>query len=516
MNASQRKLAEGVLYTDMYELTMAQLYFRMGMHEMNAHFEHFFRNYPDYGSHQAGYCINAGLEWFADWVQEACFGDAEIECLRNQKQRSGKPMFDDDFLGWLGQQCLRDHFTIQAVPEGRVVHPNVPLTVVQGPLALAQIMESSLLNRINFQTLIATKAARVREAGCRRMMIEFGLRRAQDRGGNAGTRAALIGGADFSSNTGISYALGYPAKGTHAHSMVQAFMALGEGELAAFRAYSEVFPDDCLLLVDTINTLESGVPNAIKVFEELKKKGHKPLGIRLDSGDLAHLSIQAARMLNAAGFEDTVILLSNQLDEMVVWQIVSQIRDESRKYGLDPDHLINRLAYGVGTRLVTSRGQGALDGVYKLTALEKNQEWIPAIKVSETPEKIINPGFKNVWRIYNGLNHATADLMGMQDEDPDQMEPLELRHPSDREIRRTISRKDIDHIEPLLTDIIKDGRMVYEHPGIDEMRQVRDQDLDRLDSGVKRLVNPHIYHVSLTPRLWQLKRELVEKRGHIR
>ena len=284
MNASQRKLAEGVLYTDMYELTMAQLYFRMGMHEMKAHFEHFFRKYPDYGSHQAGYCINAGLEWFVDWLRDARFGKAEIECLQNQKQRSGNPMFDKDFLDWLQNQSLQEHFTIQAVPEGRVVHPNVPLTVVQGPLALAQIMESSLLNRINFQTLIATKAARVREAGCRRMMIEFGLRRAQDRGGNAGTRAALIGGADFTSNTGISYALGYPPKGTHAHSMVQAFMALGEGELAAFRAYADVFPDDCLLLVDTINTLESGIPNAIRVFEELKKKGHKPLGIRLDSG----------------------------------------------------------------------------------------------------------------------------------------------------------------------------------------------------------------------------------------
>ena len=221
-------------------------------------------------------------------------------------------------------------------------------------------------------------------------------------------------------------------------------------------------------------------------------------------------------MLNAAGFDDTVILLSNQLDEMVVWQIISQIREEAGRYGLDPDHLINRLAYGVGTRLVTSRGQGALDGVYKLTALENKGEWIPAIKVSETPEKIINPGFKHVWRIYNGRDHATADLLGLQDEDPDRMDPLELRHPGDREIRRTIGRRDRGRIEPLLVDIIKQGRMVYGLPDIGQMRQLRDEDLDRLDPGVKRLVNPHIYHVSLTPKLWDLKRNLVEKRGQMK
>ncbi len=513
MNADQRSLAEGVLYTDMYELTMAQLFFRMGMHEKNVHFEHFFRKYPDYGSHQAGYCLNAGLEWLVDWMREAHFGQAELECLRAQKQRNGEPMFAEDFLQWLAGQSFLDRFTVQAVPEGRVVHPNVPLTVIHGPLALAQLLESSLLNRLNFQTLIATKAARVRDAGCRRLMIEFGLRRAQDRGGNAGTRAALIGGADFSSNTGMSCALGYTPKGTHAHSMVQAFIALGQGELDAFRAYADVYPDDCLLLVDTINSLESGIPNAIKVFEELRKKGHKPVGIRLDSGDLAHLSIQAAKMLNAAGFEEAAILLSNQLDEMVVWQIISQIREEAGRYGLDPDHLINRLAYGVGTRLVTSRGQGALDGVYKLTAVEKNGQWIPAMKVSETPEKIINPGFKNVWRIYNGRDHATADLMGLQDEDPHQMNPLELRHPTDRGTRRIISPNNLGRIEPLLVDIIRDGKQVYETPSIEDMRKQRDQDLNRLDPGVKRLVNPHIYHVSLTPKLWQLKRDLVEKSG---
>ncbi|MFW6297552.1 MAG: nicotinate phosphoribosyltransferase [Desulfosalsimonas sp.] len=514
MNSRQYSLSEGSLYTDMYELTMAQLFYRMGMHEMKVHFEHFFRKYPDYGSHQAGYCINAGLEWFVDWMGSACFTDADMQCLRSQTLRNGEPMFADDFLKWLSKQSLLDGFTVQAVPEGRVVHPGVPITVVQGPFAMAQIMETSLLNKLNFQTLIATKAARVREAGCRRLMIEFGLRRAQDRGGNAATRAALIGGADFSSNAGMSCALGYPPKGTHAHSMIQAFMALGEGELAAFQAYADIYPDDCLLLVDTINTLESGVPNAIRVFEQLRKKGHEPVGIRLDSGDLAHLAIQAAKMLNDAGFENTVILLSNQLDEMVVWQIISQIREEARRYGMDADHLINRLAYGVGTRLVTSRGQGALDGVYKLSAIEKNGKWIPALKLSETPEKIINPGFKRVWRVYNGRDHATVDLLGLQGEDPEKMEPLELHHPTDRETWRVIGKNHIGRIEPLLTDIVKDGKMLYEPSSIEDMRKRRDLDLDRLDPGVRRLVNPHIYHVSLTPKLWNLKRDLIKKKGN--
>ncbi|MFW6011073.1 MAG: nicotinate phosphoribosyltransferase [Desulfosalsimonas sp.] len=514
MNARQHGLSEGALYTDMYELTMAQLFYRMGMHEMNVHFEHFFRKYPDYGSHQAGYCINAGLEWFVDWLKSVKFTKDDLDCLRSQKRRSGEQMFAEDFLKWLSKQSPIEGFTVQAVPEGRVVHPDVPLTVIQGPFAMAQLMETSLLNRLNFQTLVATKAARVREAGFRRLMIEFGLRRAQDRGGNAATRAALIGGADFSSNAGMSCALGYPPKGTHAHSMIQAFMALGEGELSAFRAYADLYPDDCLLLVDTINTLESGVPNAIKVFEELRKKGHEPIGIRLDSGDLAHLAIQSARMLNKAGFENTVILLSNQLDEMVTWQIISQIREESGRYGMDADHLINRLAYGVGTRLVTSRGQGALDGVYKLTAVEKNDRWIPALKLSETPEKIINPGFKHVWRVYNGRNHATADLLGLKDEDPQQMEPLELRHPTDRETWRIMGKNDIGRIEPLLVDIVRDGKVVYEPESIEDIRKRRDYDLDRLDPGVKRLVNPHIYHVSLTPRLWNLKRDLIKKKGN--
>ena len=204
-----------------------------------------------------------------------------------------------------------------------------------GPMVPAQLLETSLLNHLNYQTLIATKAARMHRSGRGRLLMDFGLRRGQDKGANAAVRAALIGGADFTSNVGMSRVLGYPPKGTHAHSMVQVFMALGMGEVDAFRAYADVYPDDCLLLVDTINTLESGVPNAIIVFEELRRKGHKPVGIRLDSGDLAYLAIQAAKMLDAAGFPDTTIVLSNNLDELVIWQVLTQIRDEAPRWGVD-------------------------------------------------------------------------------------------------------------------------------------------------------------------------------------
>ncbi len=284
MKPAGQKTAEGILYTDMYQLTMAQVYFRQGLHEKEVQFDHFFRSYPDYGSHKAGYCISAGLEWLLDWMEAAYFRDEDIEILRSQKTSLGSRIFEDDFLDWLRQNGDFSGLSLSVIPEGRVVHPNVPLTVVRGPLAMAQVLETSLLNHLNYQTLIATKAARIREIGRGQLMLEFGLRRGQDRGANAGARAALIGGADYSSNVGVSSVLGYPPKGTHAHSMVQLFMALNRTELDAFRAYAEIYPDDCLLLVDTIDTLESGVPNAIRVFEELRRQGHKPVGIRLDFG----------------------------------------------------------------------------------------------------------------------------------------------------------------------------------------------------------------------------------------
>jgi nicotinate phosphoribosyltransferase len=498
-----------MLFTDEYQLTMAQLYFRMGIHERHAQFDHFFRHYPDFGLHMAGYCVNAGLEWLLDWMRESRFRDEDIEYLRGQRSASGGRVFEDDFLGWLKKNGSFEGITIKAIPEGRVVHPNVPLTVVQGPLAIAQILETPLLNHLNYQTLVATRAARIRESGRGQPLIEFGMRRAHDKGANAGARASLIGGADFTSNVGISHVLGYPPKGTHAHSMVQAFMALGEGELGAFRAYAEVYPDDCLLLVDTINTLQSGVPNAIKVFEELKRKGHRPVGIRIDSGDLAYLSIQAAKMLDKAGFPDMKIVLSNELDELVIWQIITQIEEEAPRYGIHADGLIRRLIYGVGTRMITSQGCSALGGVYKLVAVRQAGEWSPAIKISETPEKTINPGFKHIWRIYDSRRKATADLICRESEEPQKTDRIVLRHPVERPKSRALERQDISGMEPLLADIMKEGKIVCDLPSIEEMRKVRDEDMERLDAGVKRLVNPHIYHVSLTEELWELKQRLV-------
>jgi nicotinate phosphoribosyltransferase len=516
MKPADQETAEGILFTDQYQLTMAQLYYRMGLHEKEVQFDHFFRSYPDYGSHQAGYCVNAGLEWFMDWLQTAHFREQDLAYLRSQKGRTGEPVFDEDFLGWLQSTSPApfEALTIRAIPEGRVVHPNVPLTVVQGPLAIAQILETALLNQLNFQTLLATKAARIRESSRGQMIMEFGTRRGHAIGANAGVRAALIGGADFSSNVGVSHILGYPPKGTHAHSMVQIFMALGQGELGAFRAFAEIYPDDCLLLVDTINTLESGVPNAIKVFEELRRKGHEPVGIRMDSGDLAFLSIQAAKMLDAAGFPNTTIVLSNDLDELVIWQVITQIVEEAPRYGVDADQLIKRLVYGVGTRLITSHGNSALGGVYKLVAVHQGGEWLPAIKISESPQKTPNPGYKRVWRLYDRRHNATADLLSLDEEDPYTMDPLLLRHPSNHTKYRRLNKQDITEIEPLLIDIMVRGKLVYHFPSIEEIRAVRQQDLACLDAGVKRIMNPHIYHVSLTPRLWDMKQDLIESIKH--
>lgn len=509
MTTESRAAMEGILFTDQYQLTMAQLYYRAGLHERTVQFDHFFRRYPDYDSHQAGYCINAGLEWLLDWMKDARFRPEDIDYLRSQRDSIGKPLFADDFLGWLAANGNFDGITLHAIPEGRVIHPNTPLTVVEGPLIMAQILETSLLAHLNYQILIATKASRMWESGRGRPILEFGLRRAQERGANAGARAALIGGASFTSNVGVSQAVGLPPKGTHAHSMVQLFMAMGMGEVAAFQAYADLYPDDCLLLVDTVDTLNSGIPHAIQVFEELRRKGHKPVGIRLDSGDLAYLSIQAAKMLNDAGFADTSIVLSSDLDELVIWQIITQITQEAPRYGLDADHLINRLVYGVGTRLITSWGEPALGGVYKLVAVRQGDQWNSAIKISESPAKTPNPGRKTLLRLYDARGKATADLLTLEDEQIDITAPLPLRHHSDHTKSRTLRAGTVTQAEPLLQEILREGKLVYSLPTLEEMRAQRLADIEALDPGIRRLVNPHIYHVSLTPRLWDFKQDLI-------
>ena len=335
------------------------------------------------------------------------------------------------------------------------------------------------------------------------------MRRGPDVGTNAGTRAALIGGADASSNVGTSHAMGIDPQGTHAHSMVQLFMALGEGEIGAFRAYAATYPDECLLLVDTIDTLESGIPNAIVVFEELRAEGHEPIGIRLDSGDLAHLAVRAARMLDDGGFPDTRIVLSSELDELAMWQIRAQIVEEAPRYGADGAAVLHRLVYGVGTRLITSQGYPALGGVYKLVAIDGSGEWLPAMKISDTPEKMPIPGDKRVWRIYDDRGLASADVVSAGAEDLSIGAGLDLYHPHREGIIRRLDN--IRDVEELVVPVYGDGERIGAVPSLDEMRQRRIADLDRLDVGVRRLVNPHVYHVSLTQKVKRLQGELIAR-----
>ena len=510
MTPDSGRTSEGMLFTDQYQLTMAQLYFRRGLHERQAQFDYFFRRYPDYGRHQAGYAVFAGLDTLLQWMEQVRFTDTDLDLLRGQTNALGHRRFDDEFLDWLRDNGTFDEVVIRAVPEGRVVHANAPIAVVEGPLGLVQILETSLLNHLNYPTLIATKASRIHEAAGGRPALEFGMRRGPESGANAGGRAALIGGADFTSNVGISHEMGVDPKGTHAHSMVQVFMALGLGELEAFRAYAEVYPDDCILLVDTIDTLDSGIPNAIAVFEELRAAGHTPVGIRLDSGDLAYLSIEAADMLDAAGFADVDIVLSGNLDELEIRQIRAQILDEYARAEKDPKALMARLVYGVGTRLITSQGHEALDGVYKLVAIQEDGDWIPAIKVSDTPEKVPIPGQKQIWRLYDNRGRATADVVGIADEQlPDG--DIVLHHPHRIGISRVIGRDEVTRVEDLLVEVYRGGRRTTPTPDLEEMRSRRISDLDQLDVGVRRLVNPHIYHVSLTEKMKALQLKLVEE-----
>lgn len=510
MNGSgiPRHAGEGALLVDLYELTMAQLYFREGIHETPALFEHFFRSYPDYGSHQAGYCIQAGLEGLLDWMERWRFGDTEIDYLRGLTGRSGGRMFQDDFLEWLAAADLRS-LRVWSVPEGRVVHAGVTLTVVEGPLGVAQLVETAVLNQLSYETLVATKASLVAEAARERPTLEFGVRRGPEYGATAGTRAALIGGASGTSYVGAAMLTGVEPIGTHAHSMVQAVMALGGGELGAFRAYADAYPDSCLLLVDTIDTLDVGIPNAITVFEELRAQGHEPVGIRLDSGDLAYLAIRSARMLDDAGFPDTLIVLSGGLDELAIWQIMTQIEQEAETYGVEPDNLIGRLAFGVGTKLLTSHGDPSLDSVYKLVAVQGDQGWLPAVKISESPDKTITPGRKQVLRLYDKRGRAGADVMALVDEDIDGADRLGLRHPSRHDLRRVVDRGAIEEIEPLLVEVWGDSGRMHGPEPIETMRDRRRRDLARLDPGVRRFLNPHIYHVSLTQALWDLKQATV-------
>jgi len=510
MNAADWRTAHGALFADFYQLTMAQAYHRHGIHERPARFDHFFRRYPDYGGHEAGYVVTAGLAWLLEWLAATRWREEDLAYLRAVRGRGGRRTFDEEFLEWLCDRPVGEGVRIRAVPEGRVVHAGAPIAVLEGPLAPLQLIETSVLNHLNYPSLIATKAARLRQVAHDGTVLDFGIRRGHERGAHAGSRAALIGGVDATSNSGLAFTLGRSPSGAHAHSLVQAFMALGMGELGAFDAYAATYPDDCLLLVDTVDTLASGVPNAILTFERLRQRGHEPLGIRLDSGDLAHLAIQSARMLNEAGFERATIVLSNELDEYTIWQIRTQILEEAPSYSVDPNALLKRLAYGVGTRLITSQGDAALDGVYKLVQLRGDDDWLPAVKLSETPGKVLTPGEKNVWRLYDQRGMATADLVTLIGEDLREATRIEAHHPVAPGVQRVLERADLGEVEPLLEAVFA-GSAQTEPESIGTLQERCRNDLARLDPGVRRVLRPHRYHVSLSTTLARLRDETIRR-----
>jgi nicotinate phosphoribosyltransferase len=501
--------ARGPLFTDLYELVMAQIYVREAIADEWAQFDYFFRSTPDYGAHRAGYCVTAGLGPFLRWLGALRFGPSELEALAAMRGSGGEPAFDRRFLDWLADADRWRELEIDAVPEGRVVHPHEPIVSVTGPLAAAQLIETALLNHLNYATLVATKAARVVGSARGGAVLEFGMRRGPGAGVSDGVRAALIAGCAGTSDVEASVALGTRPRGTHAHSLVQAYLAAGAGELEAFRAMARAAPDDCVLLVDTVDTLHSGVPHAIEVFEELRAAGHRPAGVRLDSGDLASLAVQAARQLDEAGFEDVPIVLSGDLDELGIEHLHARV-DEVADGPSAPARLRRRLVYGVGTRLITSHGDAALDGVYKLVGLRRGREWTPAIKISEEPGKVPVPGRKRLWRLYDRRGVAAADLVGVPDEHPFDHETMVAHHPTQVDLRTEHHRDELSSAEELHVRVAADPGVDDVEP-LDELTERCRRDVERLDGGVRRLVDPDRYEVSLSDRLHRLRLDLIER-----
>lgn len=371
-----------------------------------------------------------------------------------------------------------------------------------------------VLNVCDYPTLIATKAARIVDTVGGSPVLEFGMRRGHGPSVDEGARAALIGGCVATSNVQAAVALGREPRGTHSHSMVQTYLALygggapegpSRGEIVAFRAFARAYPDECVLLVDAVDTLRSGVPNAITVFRELRDAGFEPVGVRLDSGDLAHLSVQAALLLDAAGFDRASIVLSGELDELTIWQILTQIDVEARREGLDPASIRRRLVYGVGTRLITSAGNSGLDGVYKLTAVGDGRGgWSPALELSESAAKIPVVGPNRTFRLRDRRGRAVADLLMCDDEEPfGESDEQLLRDPFRAEVSRTLRREEMVGWEEL-HELVWAGRARQgERLTLEAIIERRARDVDELDTGVRRLINPHTYHVSLSPALWQ-------------
>lgn len=466
------------MMTDLYQLTMMYGYYKHGMDKNEGIFDLFFRE-----KKYIEYAVMAGTESVIEYINNLHFTEEDLAYLRSLN------LFDEDFLGML--RDLRFTGEIYGMKEGTIVFPNEPLIRVKAPIIQAQLVETALLNLVNHQTLIATKASRVVYAAQGDDVLEFGLRRAQGPdAGIYGARAAMIGGCDATSNVLTGQMYNVDVRGTHAHSWVMSF----PNELAAFRAYAEVFPTSCMLLVDTYDTLRSGVPNAITVFDELKAKGYKPVGIRLDSGDLAYLSKRARHMLDAAGHQDAKIFASGDLDETVIRDLKLQ--------GARID------VWGVGTKLITSLDVPALGGVYKLSAEVVNGEIIPKIKLSENIIKMTNPGYKKVLRLYNKNGMALADLIALEGEEIDTTKPLRIYHP-EQSYKSKVLREFT--VRELLVPLFIDGKQVYETPDIEDIQEYAREEIASFWEEYRRLLNPHIYKVDMSDGLYDLKQKLIRE-----
>ncbi len=469
------------MLTDFYEITMANGYFEHGLKDEIAYFDMFFRRVPDSG----GFAIMAGLEQLIDYLDNLKFSDDDIEYLRK------KGIFSEEFLGYL--KNFKFECDVWAIPEGTPIFPHEPVITVRGPVIQAQFIETMILLTINHQSLIATKANRIVRAAEGRPVMEFGSRRAQGYSGAVlGARAAYIAGCCGTACTISDRDDDIPALGTMAHSWVQLF----DSEYEAFHAYATTYPDSCTLLVDTYNVLKSGIPNAIKVFDKvLKPMGKRPKGIRIDSGDIAYLSKKARVMLDNAGYPDCKITASNSLDEYIIRDTLLQ--------GAKID------SFGVGERLITSKSEPVFGGVYKLAAVEKNGKIVPKIKISENTEKITNPGFKKVYRMFSNENgEAIADVITVFDETIDVTQPYEIFDPEHTWKRKKISNFSV---ELLTVQIYDKGKRVYESPNVHEIKKHCEKEVGRLWDEVKRFEFPHKYYVDLSPQLWNIKDELLKK-----
>ena len=478
---SREKMINMTMLTDFYELTMANGYLRSGLKDNIGYFDAFFRKVPDDG----GFAIMAGLEHIIEYLSNLRFTAEDIEYLRS------KNIFAEEFLDYL--RNFRFTCDVWSVPEGTVIFPNEPVIKVVGPVIQAQFVETAILLMFNHQSLIATKANRIVRASQGRAVLEFGSRRAH--GADAailGARAAYIGGCAGTACAIADVMYGVPALGTMAHSWVQMF----DTELDAFKAYAQAYPSNCVLLVDTYDTLKSGVPNAIKAFDEvLKPLGCRPKGIRIDSGDITYLAEKARKMLDAAGYEDCTICASNSLDE----QIIRDMLHNNAKVD----------TFGVGERLITSASNPTFGGVYKLAAVDRGGEHIPKIKISENVNKLTWPGDKIVWRLFDReTGKAIADVVTLSDEVIDDTQPYEIF-----DAQYTWKRKLCENFraERLLVRIFDKGQLVYSVPDIEAVRQNCKGSVENLWTEVRRFENPHKYYVDYSQKLWDLRDSLIKK-----